>query len=239
MLKIALCDDDISALSKLNQIIIQYCKKESIKVIINTYMTGEELLVCCKRFDVIFLDIKMNEMGGIEVAKQIRKKDTNVKIIYVTAFSDYQNYAFSVHAFGYITKPYDQETICNILVDVIEYIKSQSAKPTLCLKIDNGMLHIDAENIYYFEYSSRKMKVVHSSGICYANYGVEELIEKVGEFNFIAPHKSFIINLLHVMKIKGYEIYMRNGEVVPLSQKRSAAVRDAYMVFLQGTYYYI
>lgn len=239
MLKIALCDDDWNALSKLNDIIIQYCEEINMKAMINAYSTGEELLISTKNYDVIFLDIQMGNLNGIEVAKQVRNKDTNVKIIYVTAFTDYQNYAFSVHAFGYIIKPYNPTMIRRILSEAIEYIKKQSAKSTLCLKINNGMMDIDPENIYYFEYSNRKLKVIYAEGTCYANYSVEELIEDIQELGFVSPHKSFIVNLLHVMKIKGYEIQMRNGDIIPLSQKRSAAVRDAYMVFLQGTYYYI
>lgn len=108
MLNIAICDDDLNIVNKIKNLLEAYGK---VKFTINIYNSGEELLKIQMKFDVIFLDIDMSGIDGIETAREIRNYDKNVKIIYVTNFTDYTNLAFSVHAFGYLNKPVNKEEI--------------------------------------------------------------------------------------------------------------------------------
>ena len=102
MINIAICDDDLITLHNTKDLIEEYKIKEFN---IKTYSSGEELLKSKREFDIIFLDIDMGGINGIETAKRIRVYDKQVKIIYVTNYTDYTSMAFSVHAFGYLVKP--------------------------------------------------------------------------------------------------------------------------------------
>lgn len=90
MLKIAVCDDEKNIVEKIKCDIFSYPEKCEI----DGFYSGEELLLSQKNYDIIFLDIDMKGMNGIEVAKRLREEDKNVKIIYVTSYTDYVNYAF-------------------------------------------------------------------------------------------------------------------------------------------------
>ncbi len=106
MLNIAICDDEINILNKTKEILENY-KKQSISV--EVFLKGEDLVESDSNFDIIFLDIDMTGINGIETARLIREKDKKVKIIYVTNYTDYTSSAFSVHAFGYLLKPVNEK----------------------------------------------------------------------------------------------------------------------------------
>ena len=108
MIKIGICDDDKNIIQKIKDYISEY---KGDKCTIESYNSGEELIENKKKFDVIFLDIDMEGIYGIETGKKIRDYDKNVKIIYVTSFTDYVNLAFKVHAFLYLNKPIQKEEI--------------------------------------------------------------------------------------------------------------------------------
>ena len=101
MLKIAVCDDDWQMLSKMREYLEDFAKLFRISL----YSSGEELLASGENFQFIFLDIDMKGMSGIDTARILRRKDRKAKIIYVTAYEDFRDYAFSVHAFAYLVKP--------------------------------------------------------------------------------------------------------------------------------------
>ena len=101
-MKIAICDDEKKASEALLEI-LRECPESVEKT--DVYFSGEELLRAKEQYDLLFLDIDMEGIDGIETARKIRLKDKKVKIVYVTAYSEYAGKAFSVHAFGYLLKP--------------------------------------------------------------------------------------------------------------------------------------
>ena len=103
-MKIAICDDEKKASEALLEI-LEECPEPIEKT--DVYFSGEELLRSTEQYDLLFLDIDMEGIDGIETARKIRLKDKKVKIVYVTAYSEYAGKAFSVHAFGYLLKPVD------------------------------------------------------------------------------------------------------------------------------------
>ena len=96
-MKIAICDDEKKASETLLEI-LRECPESIEKT--DIYFSGEELLLAEEQYDLLFLDIDMEGIDGIETARKIRLKDKKVKIVYVTAYSEYAGKAFSVHAFG-------------------------------------------------------------------------------------------------------------------------------------------
>lgn len=101
-MKIAICDDEKEIRESLRNILEEY--REPLEQI-DLYAGGEEFLECGKSYDLLFLDIDMKGINGIETARKIRLKDKKIKIVYVTAYKEYASQAFSVHAFGYLLKP--------------------------------------------------------------------------------------------------------------------------------------
>lgn len=236
MLEIAICDDDKYELDQLNNMIAKYCNEKNIKIFTSIYEKGEELLHSTKKFHIIFLDIQMDQINGIEVAKIIRSKDKNVKIIYVTNFSNYQTDAFSVRAFGYVTKPFTYETICKQLDDAIEYTKMEKDKINFTFDTNLGIKTLNLEDIYYFESCDHKIEIVAKDRTYKINDSITNIIHNFKRYGFSMPHKSFVVNLYYVSSIKGYDVSLTSGDLIPISQKRAVEFKADFHSYLKSNF---
>ena len=231
MIKIGICDDDKNIIQKIKDYISEY---KGDKCTIESYNSGEELIENKKKFDVIFLDIEMEGIDGIETGKKIRDYDKNVKIIYVTSFTDYVNLAFKVHAFLYLNKPIKKEEIHNALDEVISYKDNSEEKELIEFKTDEGVIRIEPKEIYYFEYINRKVNIKTKDKIYKIKEKITDTANVMSKYGFVMPHKSFTVNLFYVKSIKGYDIFMMDGSVIPLSQKKSVEFRERLNMFLEN-----
>ncbi len=230
MIKIAICDDDLITLNNIKEIIGGYSQKD---LQIYTYKSGEDLLGSKEKFNIIFLDIDMGGINGIETAKKIRVYDKKVKIIYVTNYTDYTSSAFSVHAFGYLVKPIKESELHEQLDEALSYMKEDEE----CLvefTTEEGIVRIDIKKIYYFEYASRKILMKTSKKTYVIREKISVIYEKMKEFGFEMPHKSFVVNLYNVKSIKGYDVYMMDESRIPLSQKKSTEFRNSLNIYLSN-----
>ena len=228
MLKIAVCDDDRQMLGKMQQYLKDFDKLFRICL----YSSGEALLNSGETYDFIFLDIDMRGISGIDTARMLRKKDRKAKIIYVTAYEDFRDYAFSVHAFAYLVKPVSKEKIQEILREALEYTETEDMGPSLCFHTTDGLLDICIRDIYYFEYQNRQLKMATVSGDVWIPDSIHHMAQKMESYDFLMPHKSFIVNLFHIRNLKGYDIFMTDGSIVPLSQKKSSDFRKRLAAYL-------
>lgn len=231
MIKIGICDDDKNIIQKIKDYISEY---KGDKCTIESYNSGEELIENKKKFDVILLDIDMEGIDGIETGKKIRDYDKNVKIIYVTSFTDYVNLAFKVHAFLYLNKPIKKEEIHNALDEVISYKDNSEEKELIEFKTDEGVIRIEPKEIYYFEYINRKVNIKTKDKIYKIKEKITDTANVMSKYGFVMPHKSFTVNLFYVKSIKGYDIFMMDGSVIPLSQKKSVEFRERLNMFLEN-----
>lgn len=120
MLKIAVCDDDKLIIDKMESLVLKYAEQNGIDLKIFAFLDGNNLVSSKQQFDLIFLDIQMQFSNGIETAQKIREMDMNVPIVYITNFSQYWRNAYKVHAFDYISKPFDFIDIKSVMDDFIK-----------------------------------------------------------------------------------------------------------------------
>lgn len=240
VIKIAVCDDEEIVRKKLYEIIEKWfgiCKRQ---VWIAKYNNGVELLESHVRFDIIFMDIEMPQLNGIETAKMLRTWDVNSKIIYVTNYEQYIRISYKVHAFDYISKPIQEKDIYTVLAEAVKYLDAVLERPKYAFDTEDGVIVLELDSIYYFEYSLRRVIINSTKGeYVTKEYSLKELLEKFREYDFGSPHKSFIVNLMYVKLVKGFDVFMENGVTIPLAQKKAAAFRIRFNDFLQSTFYRI
>ncbi len=236
MIKIAVCDDEKIVRTKLVMIIKEYFSEADRPVWVADYKTGAGLLKSNIRFDIIFLDVEMPDLNGIETAVKLREWDVNSKIIYVTNYSNYKGKAYKVHAFDYISKPIRENIIFDALAEAVRYLDHATEKQRFAFNTEEGIVTLELDDIYYIEYLSRRAIINTSKGKYEALYSLKELLAKLHKFNFSSPHKSYIVNLLHVKYVKGFYVYMENGENIPLAQKRAVGFKTEFNDFLQSTF---
>lgn len=221
MYHVAICDDDML----VRMLIRTAVERSGAECLISEFADGAELIDGYEGYDVLFLDIDMPVTDGLEAAAVIRKTDRAVRIIYVTGYEDYMSRSFLVHPFSFLLKPVDEEEIRKQFREACEYGGEKGQKGPLHFTACEGVVEMDVYEIYYMEYVGRKIRMVTKSGEYYLRGKITVLAERMEAYGFAAPHKSFTVNLYHVKSIRGYDIHMMNGDIIPLSQKRSAQFR--------------
>lgn len=221
MIRIAVCDDDEKDLAGMMDLLRHYPEAQ---LQAEGYKSGEELLASGKKYDILLLDIDMGAMDGIETARRIREADKEVKLIYVTNYSDYTIFAFAVHAFAYLLKPVSGEELYAQLDEACLYGLSRP-EPELEFLAKEGIAHVKPSEIYCFEYLDRQVLMYTREGIWHLKRKITDTAGEMEQYGFSMPHKSFVVNLHEVQRIHGYEIMMTDGRIIPLSQKKSAQFR--------------
>lgn len=245
MIEIAICDDNENDQNDLKKCITKYMHKNSLSCSICTYQTGEELLKSEQTFHVVFLDIVMGEgMNGIVAGGKFQAFNRKTRIIYTTNFHDYIEEAINeVHAFAYIDKPVIEEKI-NIQLDEIlrllneeqlqkQFITFEVIEIVKNYHIETTLKKFDVDDILYFEYVNRKIKIKTVDGVFYFRDQMKNLMNKMNEYHFESCHQSYLINLKYVIRLKGYNLVLKSGDKIPVSQKKSADFRDKMNKFIQ------
>lgn len=236
VIKIALCDDQQAERDNLEQLILEYYSVNKAVCAINKFSAGLDLLSCDNKYDVIFLDILLQDINGIELAHKIREKDKHTKIIFITSFSNYQTDAFTVRAFGYIVKPYSFKTISDQLNDVFEYSKQETGEAFYTFDTDIGFKTISLSDIYYFEAWSHKTRLVEENAYLNIDESVNNIYLVLKSQGFAMPHKSFVVNMQKISSIKGYDVYLTNKAVIPMSQKRAVQFKTEFHTYLKSNF---
>ena len=218
-LQIAICDDDRETLEWLSNAITHFFGSRE-KARLYFFTDGGELLGADKNFDLIFLDIEMKDLNGIETARRIRISDPLVPIVYVTGYSKYWKSAYQVHAFDFIEKPLKETELHRVLSDFIRSMEKKKQK-TIRLSVEDGIAFENTDDIYYFIISKKKRVFVKTRRKEYiAKENLMDIYEKLDKKQFYLSHRSAIVNLNYVDHIRQYDIYLVNGEWLPLSQKK-------------------
>lgn len=232
-MKIAVCDDEKSIREMLrNKICMEYPEAD-----ISFYESGEALLAHDGIIDILFLDIQMMGINGMETARVLRKKNKDTILIFVTALEEYVFQAFDVGAFHYLVKPFEDEKFREVLHKAVEQSYSrnleQSKGEETYIMINNSGIHtkVDLDSIVYAEVFNRKI-VVHRLDSDIEYYGkMSELEHMVGE-DFFRPHRAYLVNFKYVVKYDASTIYLEKGTALMAKQKFPEFVKK-YMKYNQ------
>lgn len=235
MFYIAVCDDNQRDLS----VVVHYLKslrKHNFQLEIVPFTNGLDLLQYYKkgkRFDLLILDMLMEPINGIEVAKHIRNYDADVPIMIVTATVEFALDGYKVNAYRYILKPIDGEHFRKEVRDVLlKRAKEQSQYYKFTN--ENGLHKILLADIFYFESNVRTITIFKEKG-CFAYTDKISDVELALQGQpFVRVHKSFIVNMKHISNIFKDVITMDNGDEVPLSRFKSKDVRELFLEYMKG-----
>lgn len=217
MVAIAICDDENKQRSVLETAIVTRLQLDAIDYKIYHFDCGESLCNATKlnTFDIIFLDIEMKKLDGIETAKYLRSQNSPAIIIFVTAYPDFVFQGYEVHAFHYILKPYNTDKIIAVLKSAIhelENVKEQHY--TIYSK--SGTYKIYLKDILYF-YSDKRNIVTVTLNDTYTFYGKLDEIEQELSSSFVRIHQRYLVNMNHVNYVEGNTIFI-NETALPISR---------------------
>lgn len=228
-MKIAICDDEKIEMTLLTELLQSYYENECE---IDFFCSGKKLLESVKHYEVYFLDIDIGDMSGIAVAEEIRKVDVQAVIVFVTNYGDFHQRAFTVHAFEYVVKPIEKKRLYKILDEIRRYREEDCQNKELCFKGEQGIIRAKADNICYFEFADRKIKMALDDKVVWLKGTIREIASQMEKYDFALPHKAFVVNMRKMEEIKTYDIIMSNGDVIPIAQKRASDFRKRFEAYL-------
>lgn len=235
MLNIAICDDEIMFATQIESLLLEISKKLLIKVSIEVYSDGAELwndFLNGKKFDLLYLDIEMDSLDGIEVAKKIRENNINTVIIYISNHESYCIDLFEVEPFRFIKKPVEENKFCDYFKKAYERIIADDA--FFEYNFNRVTKKISTKNIMYFE-SSRRVISIYSKEGNDKFYGKLNNIEKQldeGKIHFLRIHQSYLVNYRYIKNISFSKVVLLDGTELQISEERRKKIRKKCMLIL-------
>ena len=237
-MQLAICEDDSAMLSRLKQAIEAWSEKQKSEIVIFSYQSAEAFLFAWPEtsFDLVFLDIQMNQMSGIELAKHIRKTDKNMLIVFITSFMQYAIDGYDVNALHYLVKPLSVSKLLPILDKALTIIRSRQ-DIYMTVPEGKGIIKIMFGEILYFSVQAHIASIYTSDAVFKKRNTMGELKEILPTY-FVRCHRSYIVNLFKVECVYGEHLLLTNGEKLPISRKNSKEVKDAFIRMHTGTVKY-
>ena len=188
---------------------------------VTCFSSGEELLAVAKPFDIIFLDIQMDGMSGIEVAKEVREKNADTVLIFITGIKEYVFEALDIYAFHYLLKPVTEQKFTEVFEQALREagLRKMRRKKQLFINTRNKGIAIDADNILYIESVSRKVGIHTTQEVIEAYGALSELETQLGG-TFYRCHRGYLVNMAYIKEYKSDCITLTGGNTVYLAKKK-------------------
>lgn len=229
-LNVMICDDDPESIERIRGYVMHLCRDHRAEADIICCSDGDMLLTRYRpETDILFLDVEMPLLDGIQAAEQIRAKDERVIIVFMSRFERYAIKGYYAGAWRYLLKPVDWDTFRKEM-DVPVRKLLQGKTRTLSFKNDAGVYAIPMEKILYLEVNSKKNVDICTESDRYECYRtMESLQEQLPAEIFFRCHKSFIVNLDSVSSVENETISLYNGTKILLSRRRKKDFMLKYM----------
>lgn len=230
MYRFAICDDSQEDIDYIEQLIRKWNRTAGFQIRIDRFPSGESFLFAYEEdqsFDVLFLDIEMEKLSGIDLAQKLRQLGSRIQIVFVTGYMDYIAQGYDVEALHYLLKPVTEERLYGVLERAMERLKSRERE--LVLALPEGMVKIPFDQIRYLEVMGNYV-TVHGKE-CYRVKRTMGDMERELDERFFRTHRSYIVNLQSVKKCTRSEVVLKDDTVLPLSRKQYDALNRAMILY--------
>ena len=233
MLRLAICDDEPYYLEKIKALLEKYLDARRIPYEISLFPSGKAFLEEGEnrvKYDVVFLDINMEEVDGIQTAMEIRAFHSDTYIVLVTAFISYALEGYKVNAVRYILKDALETGVAECMEAILEKMRLARVRFSFL----EGEKNLYTDNLLYVE--SRRHKTLFSymeaGPVTYQLYDkLDAVEERLQGYGFLRIHKSYLVNMRHIRRISNYRAFLDTGEELPIPRLRYQSVREAFVAY--------
>lgn len=231
MIKIAICDDEVSAVEDLCDKIKLFMNFKSLEYSLSKFFSGESLLsdiaIQNVYYDAVFLDIRMDKMNGMDTALEIRKANNKTNIIFVTALREYVFDAFEVNAANYLVKPIEPQKLYRTLEKVVTSA-SLTVSHFLTVHKNGEITKISFIDILYCEVVNHRVFLYGQNSTHEYESKIDNLEKELTD-DFFRCHRSYIVNLKYVDSYSNGFAYLPSGEKIPIATRRQQAFMKALL----------
>lgn len=233
MIKFAICDDEPLMAQELADYLAKYMEERSITVYdLSSFSNGCALLESVGGFDVIFLDIQMEQPDGMETARLLRQQGNHSLLIFVTVVRECVFEAFQVEAYDYLLKPLNWDNFYRTMDRVLRTLEQRASEEIVIQRGINFEVVL-LSDIVYCEVLGRKVYLHKSDGTVSDYYDQLEDLEQHMDGRFFRCHRSYLVNLKRLKGYKDGNAYMDDGSVIPVSRLRSKEFSNAILHYMK------
>lgn len=233
MIRVAICDDAPEMTGEIERTLEAY---NPTLFDVSVFFTAEKLISSLQsnQYDFFILDIELPTSSGIDIAKEIRKHDLNVPIVFLTNFSEYMEDVFQVQTFDYILKPVTKEKLFPVIKKIIKYLDLDDTYFSFTYK--RIEYNLKFAEIVYFEKQKRTV-IIHTVQQTFQTImSTPELLQKLND-NFVQVHTSYIVNINYIKEVGTDHIILTTDSEsmkIPISRKFKTPARDAIIMKMRS-----
>lgn len=239
-MKIAICDDDKIAIDIIQMKIEQHGNKDLVTTFSSTEQITSDKM---REFDVIFLDIEMPGIDGMEMAELLRARQEDIRvdpfgslplIIFITGYKDYMGRAFAVNAFEYLVKPVSDEVFERVYKRARKFVLGCNKEKCVVTIKSAGKTHmVSTSNIKYIESINRKNIIHFHDDKELEYYGTMNALGTELADNFFRIHKGYIVNMAYVIRYDRVSVTVSGEKTLLMSKYRYQDFLNVYMDYLK------
>lgn len=233
MITFAICDDGPFMLDDISAHLADYMSNRGYEFRIHCFTSGKALLKSSRSFDMIFLDIQMEEPDGMETARQLRRQGYDGMLVFLTILRERVFDAFEVQAHDYLLKPVDTQRLERTLDRLLHALETKAEK-NMVIQKGNACQVIPFSEILYCEVLGRKIYIHMRDGQVTDYYEKLANLEKQMDSRFFRCHRSYLVNLDFVRSCKGGFVHLIENAKVPVSRLRERDLAQALLLHMKG-----
>ncbi len=231
-MRIAICDDNNNDRKILSEHILSYAEKHLLDIEIEKFPSGEALLDSFSDFpfQMVFLDIYLEGISGIEIAFKIREKDENCIIIFVTTSPDFRAEGFEVGAVHYLLKPAAYERVETALNRCRRFF--DEAEKCFEITVERRIVKVRIRDVIYAEVYGKTVLIHTIAGILKTYTTLSEIANLLEGEPFLICHRCYIVNMKFVSELLEADFLMENGEKIPIRKNGRQKIKDEYLQYI-------
>ncbi len=212
--RIAICDDKQEDREYVQQLTARWAQQRGNQVEMTEFCSAEQFLFSCPQpdFDLLLVDIERGEMDGVSLAKQVRRTNELMQIVFITGYSDYITEGYEVAALHYLMKPVKEEKLFAVLDRAVERLHKNTK--VLTLETAEEMVRVPLYQVSALEVQ-RNYVTVHARQDYTVKKSLSELMEQLDE-RFFRVGRSAVVNLNDISRVTRSDIYLTDGRIIPL-----------------------
>lgn len=229
-MRVAVCDDEAEYCKQMQKMIEKMY--HSLDVIVDTYQTGRDLLRQFEKqnYDLIFLDIEMPGIDGISLARRLRDRKEELRLVFLTSHVEYALKGYEVQALRYLTKPVQEDKLKEVLCYVMKQMQDQRI---IWLKTSAGEERVSLSDILYLEAQDQNISINTAERSYVVRYNLRDFEQELKEYGFFRIHRGYLVSLRKISAVRKNEVTLDGGTVLPLSRTREKPLKEALYQYIK------
>lgn len=233
MIKFAICDDEPYMAQEISDYLSRYMNEKQISsYCVKRFSNGRSLLESGCYFDVIFLDIQMEDPDGMETARILRQRGNHSILVFVTVLKECVFDSFEVEAYDYLVKPIDSGRFCRTMDRTVKAVERRAQK-NIVVRRGMSCEVIFLSQIVYCEVQGRKIYIHQNDGTVTDYYDKLDHLEENVDGRFFRCHRSYLVNFEYVRGCRAGRVRLSQGGEIPVSRLREQDLTQAFLCYMK------